>query len=62
MITIITVRMDSAAFDDAPASELARILRELAGDIEQDGPQYASLKDHNGNVVGTFRIAAGASP
>jgi len=62
MITIITVRMDSAAFDDAPASELSRILRQLAADIEQDGPEFASLADRNGHVVGSFRIAQGASP
>lgn len=61
MIAIITVRMDSAAFDDAPASELSRILRQLAASIEGEGPEFASLADCEGYIVGSFRFATGAS-
>lgn len=33
----ITIETDNAAFEDYPASEVARILRKLADDIERDG-------------------------
>jgi hypothetical protein len=48
----ITIAMDSAAFDDAPMTELARILREYADKIERDGEPSKKLRDINGNVVG----------
>lgn len=54
----ITIEMDNAAFEDVgPATELGRILRKLANDIE-DGllPESIKLYDYNGNKVGSFEI------
>ena len=52
------VLMDNAAFDDAPATELARILRNAASRIEDGGIlDYASLFDLNGNAVGAYCFA-----
>lgn len=55
MTAKITVRMDNAAFGDTPASELARILRDLAKHIE-NGDTDRRLMDSNGNRVGAFEI------
>ncbi len=52
----ITVKMDNAAFEDTPATELARILRTLAEKIENEGPGICTLRDVNGNTVGEFKI------
>lgn len=53
----LQIETGNAAFDDAPASEIARILRDLAGRIECDGiPPKGDcwhLRDVNGNRVGT---------
>lgn len=48
---------DNAAFDEFPASETARILREIARKIEQGeslggGPVY----DSNGNKIGHWEM------
>lgn len=56
-MTITFHNFASAAMQDAPNHELARILRELAASIEdcscdQDG---RILRDYNGNEVGTVR-------
>ena len=53
----VKIHMDcsNAAFDDAPASEVARILRDLATRIEQEGPAYVVLRDANGNRVGEYQ-------
>lgn len=51
----LSLEMDNAAFDDDAALELARILRELADRIEQDGLDSGEpirLRDVNGNTVG----------
>ena len=56
MKATIQIQMDNAAFTDAPASELARILRELAERIENDGQDECPLRDFNGNKVGQFKI------
>lgn len=52
----IEINEDGAAFDEAGASELARILRELADRFEHDGgPDTSwpiSVRDINGNNVG----------
>lgn len=53
----IKVAMDNAAFADFPASELGRILRKLADEIEADGPDSLILRDINGNVVGSFTLS-----
>ena len=50
----IQITMNNAAFDE-PATELARILRELADDVEQ-GQDAKNLRDVNGNKVGSFEI------
>jgi hypothetical protein len=52
----ITVEMDNAAFEDSPAGELARILRDLSDKIEE-GEDSVRLRDLNGNVVGQFAIS-----
>lgn len=51
----ITINCDNAAFDDAPATELARILHELEQEI-LDGTDSKPLYDINGNKVGEFII------
>ena len=48
---------DNAAFDDAPASEIARILRSVARKVEQ-GAEGGKLIDVNGNTVGSWRVEA----
>jgi len=60
MQLILTMDMDNAAFENAPATEAARILRKLAGQIERaedDGGDFA-LMDGNGLKVGTASIGA----
>jgi len=55
---VIVVHTDSDAFAEEPASELARILRELATRFEQDGciGGEKKLPDLNGNTVGLVHI------
>ena len=52
----VKIRTANSAFDGAPGTELARILRELASKI--DGcclaPGVDSLYDINGNTVGEW--------
>lgn len=50
----LTVDMGNAAFDDAPATELARILREIAGKIERGEEFAGTIRDSNGNEVGFY--------
>lgn len=45
----------NAAFDDFPASESARILREIAQKIEE-GQLSGKIRDVNGNHVGNFTL------
>lgn len=56
MEATVKVEMDNAAFEDAPATELGRILRKLADEVENDGASFVRLMDSNGNKVGTFII------
>lgn len=51
----IILRSGNAAFEDCPSFETARILREVADDIEASS-MYCSgnLRDVNGNTVGQF--------
>ena len=51
------IETDNAAFDDQPATELARILRDLAARIESDPESYIVLRDVNGNKVGECTIS-----
>lgn len=49
----VEIDTDNAAFDDAGiASEIARILRELATRLEQGHLDEILLRDFNGNTVG----------
>ena len=53
----ITIKTGNAAFDDYPASEVARILRKLATDFEDLGmPHEQTMRDTNGNIVGGIII------
>ncbi len=53
----IEIQMDNAAFDEmGHASELGRILRELAHEIETNGETGCPLHDINGNTVGKFEV------
>ena len=58
MKLILIMDMNNAAFYKTPATEAARILRELARQIEQadDMDGAFALKDANGNKVGTATI------
>lgn len=46
---------DNAAFDDAPASEIARILRHAAKAVER-GDFQGQAVDANGNTVGSWIV------
>lgn len=51
---------ENAAFEDEGiATEIGRILRDIAERIERGEATglYQNVKDINGNVVGTFRLA-----
>jgi len=58
----ITIEIETvnAAFDDEPASEIARILRDLAEQFESFGLPHSKLRDVNGNVCGRVEIEGGA--
>jgi len=52
----ITIKTDNAAFEDnGMATEMGRILRDLADKIEQGELPPLKLRDSNGNAVGTFQ-------
>jgi hypothetical protein len=57
MKATITVKMHTAAFAHSSASELARILIDLAYQIKEEGPDFVTIRDVNGNTVGEFRIS-----
>lgn len=48
----IIIETRGAAFDDAPATEIARILREMAQRIEFQGI-FPVPRDINGNICGS---------
>lgn len=49
--------MGNAAFEDAGASECARILRDLADRIEESGGlDYVKIHDVNGNSIGELQM------
>ena len=55
----LTLTCDNAAFEGAPLSEIARILREQANKMERfyDQPTWSdSLRDLNSNTVGSAKI------
>ncbi|MCX7271609.1 MAG: hypothetical protein NTV19_00010 [Burkholderiales bacterium] len=52
-IWYVQIETGNAAFDDSPATEIARILRDLARRFEEGGvDSEAVLRDINGNKVG----------
>ena len=53
---IITIETGNAAFGDAPATEIGRILRDLAQRCERDGVPPESVRDINGNPCGTVQV------
>lgn len=48
----IRFEMDNAAFEVSEVSEVVRILRQLAADIESRGDLNMSVRDINGNYIG----------
>jgi hypothetical protein len=52
----ITIETQNAAFDDAPAYEIARILRDLAERFERDEIPPRILFDANGNAAGSVAV------
>lgn len=48
----IDIECNNSAFDPDPWPELARILRDMAGQLEERHPDYMTLRDVNGNAVG----------
>ncbi len=49
---------DNAAFDETPATEIARCLRDVASRMERGElcNVYRDIRDVNGNVVGQFAL------
>ena len=56
----IKITADNAAFEDYPAAEVMRILRELADHVNRRGGLSPGdslvLRDINGNRVGEMRV------
>lgn len=55
----LQIACDNAAFEDeGTATELARILRDVARRIEsgEDCGSFVNVRDINGNVVGSFAL------
>lgn len=52
----VAINTESAAFEDDPAPELARILRHIAQRIEdgETGDMFQTILDENGNDVGRW--------
>jgi hypothetical protein len=56
----IAINMDNAAFDNHQSHEVARILRDLAGDMEYNTIRSfdgLEIKDYNGNKCGTVKLS-----
>jgi hypothetical protein len=51
---VCTIRTDNAAFDDDRCAETARILRDVADQLEKNRPMRGEAKDANGNPVCKF--------
>jgi hypothetical protein len=61
MKAIIEIKMDNAAFEAAPKVELHRILRQLSGNVLNEGGVHRvgdsiAAIDINGNTVGKLEI------
>lgn len=46
----------NAAFAESPATEIARVLRAVARQIERDGIPSPAIYDSNGNFIGEVKI------
>lgn len=56
----LTIKTDNAAFsedDGGPETEIARILRNVADELEAGVTTNKSLRDYNGNTVGEWRLS-----
>lgn len=51
----LSFTMDNAAFEDEPATESARILRDIAEKVEA-GHGGGKIRDINGNSIGTWSV------
>ena len=51
----ITINTENAAFEPAPEMEVSRILMELSVELG-NGHLPESLRDYNGNKVGTVKV------
>ena len=58
MKALININLENDAFADELATELGRILRDLADQIESTGVFSMALRDSNGKTVGTFITTA----
>ena len=52
----ITIETANAAFDDMPASEVARILSDLTKVFARGGIPPERLRDNNGNTCGSVTL------
>lgn len=57
----LTIYCDNAAFGESRADETARILREIAKQVERDWLD-GFARDSNGNAVGEWRFAESVAP
>ena len=55
----VEITMENAAFEEAPAHELAQILMGLAKTVIEHSaePRLYVLRDHNGNICGKADIS-----
>lgn len=51
----LTIETDNASFEEYPLDEIARILKECAGNLE-GGERMGNLRDGNGNTVGHYKF------
>ena len=52
---IISISTDDAAAQEDAAGELARILRKLAQELAAGNFEPRTIRDINGNTIGSFR-------
>jgi hypothetical protein len=52
----ITFETGSAAFENSPTEEIARILCRIADDLRDNGDTSEIIRDANGDAAGTIRI------
>lgn len=56
----LTIRCEGSAFEEVPGSELARILHNIACNLQEMGIEgydhYQTVIDANGNDVGRWKV------